>query len=80
MNENTLTAFFDELYSIEKEASVKMQAMRGLVKLRRGARAAESAYNTVGSRTFETAAKVVPPDKLQKAALKGTEILHKLYA
>ena len=80
MDERTLTAFFDELYSIEKEASVRMQAMRGLVKLRKGVRAAESVYNTAGAKTFETASKVVPPDKLQKAALKGTEILHKIYA
>jgi hypothetical protein len=80
MNPTTLEAFLNELSNIDKTASVSMTLKRGLVRLRQGAKAVSNTAGAAERGALTAAAKVIPPDKLHKAALKSTEILHKLYA
>lgn len=88
MNPTTVAAFFDELEAIEKTAGPLKDSIVALKKgtqvLKKGVtaplKAGESAYNEVGQRAFLHASKLVGPDKIHKAALKSTEILHKIYA
>lgn len=75
MDQTTIEAFIDELSSFDKTAGIKDLVKKVVKPMKTG----EKLVGDASRQVFKRAANVVGSDAAHQAALKGTEILHKLY-